>query len=69
VINTSAYTVAQVTNILDALDGRIGHYTFVSSISAYAGFALERVSEDAPVQELPEIPSGEELNACGVPKL
>jgi 2'-hydroxyisoflavone reductase len=27
-------------------------------------FALERVSKDAPVQELPEIPSGEELNAA-----
>jgi nucleoside-diphosphate-sugar epimerase len=64
VIDTSAYTLAQVTNILDALDGRVGHYTFVSSISAYAGFAPERVSEDAPVQELPEIPSGQELNAA-----
>lgn len=62
VVDTSAYTAAQVTNILDVLDGRAGHYTFVSSISAYAGFAGDRITEDAPVQELPDIPSGEELN-------
>jgi nucleoside-diphosphate-sugar epimerase len=62
VIDTSAYTVPQVTRVLDVLRGAVGHYTFVSGISAYADFAVDRLPEEAAVQELPEIPAGDELH-------
>lgn len=49
VIDTSAYVPSAVTRAIDALDGRIGHYTTMSSISAYAAFPAENVDERADV--------------------
>ncbi len=52
VVDTSGYVPRVVQQTLDALDD-VGHYTFVSSISAYADLAEPR-DEDAPVAELAE---------------
>jgi 2'-hydroxyisoflavone reductase len=52
VVDTSGYVPRVVQQTLDAL-GDVGHYTFVSSISAYADLAEPR-HEDAPVAQLKE---------------
>jgi 2'-hydroxyisoflavone reductase len=52
VVDTSGYVPRVVRQTLDAL-GDTGHYTFVSSISAYADLAEPR-DEDAPVAQLKE---------------
>lgn len=45
----------------ELLADSVGHYTFVSSISAYESFARTGLDEDAPVVEPPE-PEPEELD-------
>src|SRR3954470_22708139 len=52
VVDTSGYVPRVVQQTLDAL-GDVGHYTFVSSISAYADLAAPR-DEDSPVARLTE---------------
>ncbi|HEX7083967.1 MAG TPA: hypothetical protein VF186_07625 [Gaiellaceae bacterium] len=52
VVDTSGYVPRIVRRTLDAL-GDVGHYTFVSSISAYADLSRPPV-EDDPVAELEE---------------
>ena len=52
VVDTSGYVPRIVRATLDALDD-IGHYTFVSSVSAYASLATP-ADEDAPVAQLTE---------------
>ena len=52
VVDTSGYVPRVVQNTLDAL-GDVGHYTFVSSVSAYADHAEPR-DEDAPLAQLIE---------------
>jgi len=52
VVDTSGYVPRVVQQTIDAL-GDIGHYTFVSSISAYADLS-EPCDEDAPVAQLKE---------------
>jgi 2'-hydroxyisoflavone reductase len=50
VIDCSGYTPEQVTRSAQALGDRAGHTVFVSSISAYAGFAPDKVyDETAPL--------------------
>jgi nucleoside-diphosphate-sugar epimerase len=56
VVDTSGYVPRVVRQTLDAI-GDVGHYTFVSSISAYASVA-DPVDEDSPVHE--EEPDTEE---------
>lgn len=50
VVDTSGYVPRVVERTLDAL-GRVGHYTFVSSVSAYADLS-EPCEEDAPLASL-----------------
>src|SRR5437667_1586232 len=51
-IDTSTYTPGQACRIAEVLDRRIEHYTFISSISAYAGFPAGRsYDETAPLAE------------------
>ncbi|MBF0546712.1 MAG: NAD-dependent epimerase/dehydratase family protein [Candidatus Riflebacteria bacterium] len=38
VVDTSTYTPEQARRVVEILDRRIGHYTFISSVSAYARF-------------------------------
>jgi len=52
VVDTSGYLPRVVSATLDAL-GDVGHYTFVSSISAYAS-VMEPADEDAPTAVLGE---------------
>ncbi len=50
VIDCSGYTPAQLARTAQALGDNAGHYTFVSSISAYARFAPDRCyDERAPL--------------------
>ena len=52
VIDTTTYTPRQARRIAEILDGRIEHYTFISSVSAYAGFPAGRsYDETAPLAE------------------
>ncbi len=53
VVDTSAYFPRQVRASAEALAGRVGHYTFVSSGSVYADHSRPGRTEDAPVKELP----------------
>jgi 2'-hydroxyisoflavone reductase len=52
VVDTSGYVSRIVQTTLDALDD-VGHYTFVSSVSAYASLATP-ADESAPVAQLTE---------------
>jgi nucleoside-diphosphate-sugar epimerase len=50
VIDTSTYTPGQACRVAKILDQRIEHYTFISSVSAYAGFPAGRsYDETAPL--------------------
>lgn len=50
VFDPSAYKPAQVSAALAALGGRAGHYTFISSVSAYGTFPPGRAyDEDTPL--------------------
>jgi len=49
VIDTSAYVPSEVSAVAQALGARMGHYTFVSSLSVYPDYALAGLDEDAPI--------------------
>ena len=51
-IDTSGYVPRQLREALDVLDGRVGRYAFVSSISVYDEPFGDGPDEDAPVIEL-----------------
>ena len=60
-IDTSGYVPRVVRASAQLLAGAVEHYSFVSSISAYAGWpALSRIDEDAPVATLAD-PTVEEV--------
>jgi len=61
VFDPSAFVPRQVRAVLEALDGRAGHYAFVSSISVYPLYQADK-SESAPVIQL-EDPSTEDVGA------
>jgi len=50
-IDTSGYVPRDVLAGARALDGRVGHYVFVSSISVYPGWPEEATSVDSPQHE------------------
>lgn len=52
VLDTSGYLPHVVRRNAEALRGRVGHYTFVSSISAYADLSKPGVDESAPTARL-----------------
>src|SRR5689334_6663635 len=49
VIDTCGYFPRQVADSARRLAGATGHYTFISSISVYAGFEQPGMDESAPV--------------------
>src|SRR5262245_42229968 len=53
VVDTCAYVPRHVRTMAAALDGRIGRYLLVSSISVYDRFEPGQ-DEDAPLQRLPD---------------
>jgi nucleoside-diphosphate-sugar epimerase len=51
-IDTSGFLPATVRRMTEALRGRVGHYTFVSSISVYSDFSRARMDEASPASTL-----------------
>jgi nucleoside-diphosphate-sugar epimerase len=51
VIDTSVLAPEHVAQSARVLAGQAGHYTYISSISVYAGFPTEPVTEDSPLAE------------------
>jgi 2'-hydroxyisoflavone reductase len=62
VVDTSCYFPRQARASAEALVGRVGHYTFVSSGSVYADHSRPGNREDSPVNEVPE-GAAEELSS------
>jgi 2'-hydroxyisoflavone reductase len=60
VIDTSGYFPREIVASMAALAGAVGHYTFISSISAYADFAQIGLTEEAPLATLTD-PTVEEV--------
>jgi len=60
-IDTSGNLPREVLASAELLADSVGHYTFVSSISAYESFARTGTDEDAPVLEPPD-PEPEKLD-------
>jgi 2'-hydroxyisoflavone reductase len=56
VIDTSGYVPRIVRSSAQLLAGATGHYTFVSSVSVY-DHVRRRLTEDAPLKELPDASS------------
>ncbi len=52
-IDTCGYTPKEVSTAARFLAGAVQHYTFVSSISVYAGLGLYPLDENSPVAQLP----------------
>jgi len=61
VVDCSGYLPRQVERAIEAL-GTVGHYTFVSSVSAYASHANPGDDETAPLAEVAQ-PDDEDLDA------
>jgi 2'-hydroxyisoflavone reductase len=60
VIDNSGYVTRHVKLTADALKDRVGHYIFISSISAYADLAKPGIDEDYPLATL-EDPNVEQV--------
>lgn len=52
VIDTCGSFPRQIQMVMDALGGNIGHYTFISSISAFSDFSKPGMDETGPVGTL-----------------
>lgn len=61
VIDTCGYFPRAVRQAIDALGGRVGHYTFISSVSAHPDLAEVGITEESPVGRL-EDGTVEEVN-------
>jgi 2'-hydroxyisoflavone reductase len=61
VIDNSGYTPRQVRLTAELLQGHIRHYIFISSISAYADFAVAGIDENYPLAKLAD-PTVEAVN-------
>ena len=53
VVDTSGYTARNVLDVARALEPVAGRYVSVSTVSVYAGWPREPLSEDSPVLEAP----------------
>lgn len=60
VIDTSGYFPRQVRAVVEALDAKIGHYTFVSTVSVYSDNSVVGATESDDVSAIDD-PSVEEL--------
>ena len=52
VIDTSGYTPSEIVDAVKVLEGSVGHYTFVSSLSAYSDPSIVGISEDHATSQL-----------------
>lgn len=60
VIDTCGYVPRQVRQTLEALDGNVGHYTFISSVSVHPDLSEVGINEDSPLGTLDD-PDTEEI--------
>ena len=51
-VDVNAYVPRVVRESVAALDGRVGHYTFISTVSVYAPIDKGPVDEDSPTESL-----------------
>lgn len=58
VIDTSVIAPRHVGESARLLAGRVGHYTYVSTLSVYAGYPRAAVSEESPVLDCPADAAG-----------
>src|SRR5262245_16335103 len=54
VIDTCGFTPAEVRHTATRLSGQVGHYIFISSISAYGELPTDGMDEDAPAATITE---------------
>ena len=62
VVDTCGYHPREVRHMVAALDGAVGHYTFVSTLSVYPDDAPPGVTEASPVAELAGDPEETEVS-------
>ncbi len=62
VFDSCAYTPSTLRRSLDALDGRAGHYVFISTVTVYAPGQPRPVHEDSRLLPLENAPSGETVS-------
>ncbi|MCB9118650.1 MAG: NAD-dependent epimerase/dehydratase family protein [Caldilinea sp.] len=62
VVDTCGYHPRDVRHMAAALDGAVGHYTFVSTLSVYPDDAPAGVTEASPVAELAGDPEATEVS-------
>lgn len=62
VVDVNAYLPRHVREVGQVLGGRVGHCSFVSTVSTYGPAPSPGITEDGPVGRLPD-PSAEELSA------
>lgn len=60
VIDVNAYVPRRVQESIDVLDGRVGHYTFISTVSVYAPAPSGPLTETAPLARLDDADAGTE---------
>ncbi len=60
VIDVNAYIPRRVREAIEALDGRVGHYTFVSTVSVYEAAPSGPLTEESPLGVIDD-PSTEEV--------
>ena len=54
VIDVNGYLPRQVREVIETLQGNIGHYTFISSISVFNDLTAVGLNEDSPLAKWPE---------------
>ncbi len=62
VVDTCGYHPREIRHMVAALDGAVGHYTFVSTLSVYPDDAPPGVTEASPVAELAGDPEETEVS-------
>lgn len=55
VIDTSGYFPRQVRSVVEALEGNIGHYSFVSSVDVYADQSVPGADEDGDLATVTDL--------------
>ncbi len=63
VIDVNAYIPRHVREMVAALDGRVGHYTFISTVSVYQAQASGPITEESPLATLDD-PDTEEVTGA-----
>jgi nucleoside-diphosphate-sugar epimerase len=65
VVDVSAYAPAQVRSLLDVVEGRTGHYVYISTVSVYELPMPPRADETAPLLQVDEDIDSDDPRAYG----